>query len=364
MIDLYEKISLALDRNEHAVGVFLDLSKAFDTVDHNILLDKLEHYGIRGVALDWVRSYLSNRLQFVQFNGQCSSPQTICCGVPQGSILGPLFFLLYINDLNNVSTLVELILFADDTNLFMSHKDPVYLAASLNSELNKLSTWFKANKLSLNLKKTNFMLFKPRQKRYHFPMQICINEQRIERVKETVFLGVVLDEHLSWKPHISQVARKISKSIGVINRARFFLPKPCLKTLYYCLVYPYLYYCIIVWGSTYKTNLRRLVSLQKRAIRIISKSTFDSHSDPIFKELELLKLSDIRQLELGKLMFSLNHSLLPSKFNNYFSLNKQVHSHATRYANDFHLPFCRTNLRKFSVSFQGPTYYNPLEDDI
>ena len=120
------------------------------------------------------------------------------------------------------------------------------MAASLNSELNKLSTWFKANKLSLNLKKTNFMIFKPRQKRYHFPMQICINEQRIEQVKETVFLGVVLDEHLSWKPHISQVARKISKSIGVINRARFFLPKPCLKTLYYCLVYPYLHYCIIV----------------------------------------------------------------------------------------------------------------------
>ena len=104
LIDLYDKISLALDRNEHAVGVFLDLSKAFDTVDHNILHDKLEHYGIRGVALDWVRSYLSNRLQFVQFNGQCSSPQTICCGVPQGSILGPLFFLLYINDLRLLKT--------------------------------------------------------------------------------------------------------------------------------------------------------------------------------------------------------------------------------------------------------------------
>ena len=125
-----------------------------------------------------------------------------------------------------------------------------------------------------------------------------------------------------------------------------------------------LHYCIIVWGSTYKTNLRRLVSLQKRVIRIISKSTFDSHSDPIFKELELLKLFDIRQLQLGKLMFSFNHSLLPPKFNDYFSLNKQVHSYATRYANDFHLPFCRTNLRKFSVSFQGPTYYNSLENDI
>ena len=194
LIDLNEKVSLALYRNEHAVGVFLDFSKAFDTVYHNILLDKLEHYGIRGVALDWVRSYLSNRLQFVQFSGQCSSLQSISCGVPQGSILGPLFFLLYINDLNKVSTVVELILFPDDTNLFMSHKDPVYLAASLNnSELNKLSAWFKANKLSLNLKKTNFMLFKPRQKKYHFPMQMSVNEQRIEQVKETVILGGVLD---------------------------------------------------------------------------------------------------------------------------------------------------------------------------
>ena len=167
-------------------------------------------------------------------------------------------------------------------------------------------------------------------------MQISINEQRIKQVKERVFLSVVLDEHLTWKPHISQVAHKISKSIGVINRARFFLPKPCLKTLYYCLVYPYLHYCIIVWGSSYKTNLCRLVSLQKRVIRIISKSAFDSHSDPIFKELELLKLFDIRKLELVKLMFSFNRSFLPSyllaftknmvfnhKFNwNYICLSK------------------------------------------
>ena len=129
-------------------------------------------------------------------------------------------------------------------------------------------------------------------------------------------------------------------------------------------MYPYLHYCIIVWGSTYKTILCRLVSLQKRVIRIISKSTFDSHSDPIFKELELLKLFDIRQLELGKLMFSFNHSFLPPKFNDYFSVNKQIHNYATRYANDFHLPFCRTNLRIFSVSFQGPTYNNSLENDV
>ena len=147
---------------------------------------------------------------------------------------------------------------------------------------------FKANKLSLNLKKTNFMLFKPRRKRYHFPMQIYINEQRIEQVKETVFLGVVIDEHLSWIPHISQVARKISKSIGVINRARFFLPKPCLKTLYYCLVYPYLHYCIIVWGSTYKSNLRRRL-FAKASYQNYFKINFRFSFRPYFQRIRATK---------------------------------------------------------------------------
>ena len=147
--------------------------------------------------------------------------------------------------------------------IYLSHKDPVYLAASLNSELNKLSAWFKADKLSLNLKKTKFMLFKPRQKKYHFPIQIRVNEQRIEQVKETVFLGVVLDEHLPWKPSISEVARKISKSIGVIYRARFFLPKPCLRTLYYCLVYPYIFIIVSLSGDLPTKPISAVLSVYK-----------------------------------------------------------------------------------------------------
>ena len=139
LIDLCDKISSAFDRREHAIGVFLDLSKAFDTVNHVILFDKLEHYGIRGLALEWVKSYFSERKQFVEFNNVRSSPQEISCGVPQGSILGPLFFILYVNDLNNASML-DAILFADDTNLFISHSDPVYLINTLNREFNKLST--------------------------------------------------------------------------------------------------------------------------------------------------------------------------------------------------------------------------------
>ena len=162
LIDLCDRISSFFDRREHDI-VFLDLSKAFDMVIHVILFHKLEHYGIRGLALEWVKSYISERAQFVEFNDVRSSPQGISCGVPQGSILDPLFFILYVNDLNNAS-LLDVILFADDTNLFISHNDPVYLNDALNSELNNLSTWFAASRLSLNLSKTNIIVFKPWQK--------------------------------------------------------------------------------------------------------------------------------------------------------------------------------------------------------
>ena len=145
LIDLHEKISSAIDRGELAVGVFLDLSKAFDTVNHSILFDKLEHYGIRGLVLKWIKSYFFNRLQFVEYNGYLSSCADIMCGVPQGSILVPLFFLLYINDIINTSTILQLMLFADDTNVFVSHKDKDCLTNILNAELNKLSLWFRAN---------------------------------------------------------------------------------------------------------------------------------------------------------------------------------------------------------------------------
>ena len=208
---LVDSITSSIDQKKFTVGIFIDLSKAFDTVNHKILLEKLQHYGIRGLALDWIRNYLSDRYQFVEYNGIQSSSNEIKCGVPQGSILGPLFFLLYINDICNVSSILNFILFADDTNLFLSHNDLSFMMNTINSELLKLSEWFKANKLSINIQKSSYMIFKTRQKRYIPEFSIEINNTKIKRVNEVVFLGVVLDENLSWKPHISHTSRKISK---------------------------------------------------------------------------------------------------------------------------------------------------------
>ena len=179
-------------------------------------------------------------------------------GIP-GLFTRPLLFLLYRNDLCNVSKVVDFILFADDTNIFFSHKDFNLLPEILNSEMLKLTQWCRANKLSINFKKSNFMVFRPRQRRQTLDISIQIDNNVIEHVKETVFLGVILEEQLSWKPHILSVSRKISKSIGIIHKSSFCLPKPSLRSLYYSLLYPYLTYCISVWGSTYQSNLNRII---------------------------------------------------------------------------------------------------------
>ena len=231
----------------------------------------------------------------------------------------------------------------------MSHKDLDYLAHTLNLELNKLSIWFKANKLSLNLKKTKYIVFRPSQRRINCNIIISIDDQHIDRAKETVFLGVISDENLNWKSQISHIATKVSKSIGIIYKCSFYLSKTPLRILYYSLIYPYFHYCNVVWASTYKTNFRRLVTLQKRTVRIINNSNFDAHTDPIFKELSILKFNDIHLLQLGQFMYSYKSSSLPLKFSNKFLQNSQFHNYNTRNSHALHLPYCRTNDKKFSV---------------
>ena len=239
LIDIYDKISMAADKSEFSIGIFIDLSKAFDTLNHDILLQKLEHYGIRGIALDWFKSYLSNRKQCVTLNGVTSSLRPITHGVPQGSILGPLLFILYINDIVNCSDLLLFILFADDTNLFCLCDDIWKLKKIVNSELANVSNWFRAHKLSLNTKKTNFILFGNK----HIPdtienlayllMDICWN-----KLNTLSFLVFLLMQSLLGK-NIEYIAMKISKGLGALGRVRNILPQNALLMLNNTMVYPF-----------------------------------------------------------------------------------------------------------------------------
>ena len=166
-----------------------------------------------------------------------------------------------------------------------------------------------------------------------------------------MFLGVILSERLSWKSQIQNVARKIAKSVGIIYKASFCLNKASLCTLYYSLVYPYLHYYASVWGSTYQSSLKRLITLQKKVIRIISSSSSDAHTNPIFVSLRILKFEDTIKLQIGKVMYLYKNGLLSDSFNDMFLFNRDVHSYNTRSKNSFRLPYCRTNVRKFSLHF-------------
>ena len=220
LVELVNEITNSLNKKKHSIGVFIDLRKAFDTVslDHRLLCKKLEFYGIRGIAQDWITSYLSNRTQHVSYDGHASDNLEITCGVPQGSILGPQLFILYVNDMCNVSKLLKFILFADDTNIFYSQDRLPELVNVLNTELDNMYTWFCVNKLSLNVAKTNYILFGNYRHEQHVALRI--KDINIERVEATKFLGVIIDESLSWNNHINSVKSKLAKVSSVIYKVK------------------------------------------------------------------------------------------------------------------------------------------------
>ena len=219
LVTLIDKITEALDKGECIIGVFLAFSKAFDTVDHGTLLQKLELYGLQDITLKWFKDYLSNRIQYVTYNGIKSMTDIIKCGEPQGSILGPLLFLMYVNDWCQVSEFCLPLLFADDTNLFITSNATAEMCAKLNDDLKRISEWLCCNKLSLNVSKTHYMVFSPRSRNIS-NLDVRINSTAIERVYDTKFLGVQIDAQLSWKRHIASTCNKLSKSVGIILKAR------------------------------------------------------------------------------------------------------------------------------------------------
>ena len=267
-------IKQALNKKQHVLGIFIDLSKAFDTIDHDKLLYKLDKYGIRGLAQGLLRSYLSHRVQYTNVLGEKSEKLFIKYGVPQGSVLGPLLFLVYINDITKCSSLGKFILFADDTNIFITGQTPGEAYKIANSLLVSVNNYMILNKLHINMTKCCFIHFKPNLRSLNAEMndeslELKINGKTIKKVSSTKFLGVIIDEKLNWDDHVKDLKRKLSYATATLSRIRKFIPENLHKDLYYTLFESILTYGISVWGGISQSKINTLHVSQKRCIRIL-----------------------------------------------------------------------------------------------
>ena len=347
IISLTKSLYSSLNNKYHSISVFIDFQKAFDTINHSILLKKLEFYGVRGQFLNLIQSYLTNRYQVVRIGKNISDRSEIRLGVPQGSILGPLLFLVYVNDVFYVSNVAKTILFADDNPLVFTHHSWDILFTMCNQELEKFRVWCLANRLSINVNKTFYMIFSNSTYAIENIPHVYIDGQIIVNKTDCMFLGMKLDNKLKFNLHVQYISGKVSKSIGIIFRLSKIVPSNVLRSLYFSFIYSYLTYCICIWGGTFPTHLNRLTILQKRIIRIITGSEYLAHTNDLFYNNSLLKLPEIYEYFVLIYMFK-NLNTFPT------------FQTSTRTSDNLRIDFHRLSVSRNSIAYNGPTFWNTL----
>jgi len=346
----------ALDHKQSIISVFLDLSKAFDTVSHDILLQKLDVLGVRGIVLDWFGSYLCGRTQYVDVDGYCSGVTCVNAGVPQGSVLGPTLFLLYINDMHRCSEKLNFIHFADDTTVFRSSTDIDDLAVVMNSELGNVVQWLHANRLSLNIAKTSYMVISDGLNR-DVPV-IRVDDRNVDHVDNAKFLGVIIDDKLNFKRHVNDLARKLSRSIGMMNRISYFVPPFAKRKIFYSLVYSRMSYGLLAWGMSSartKNTMERLIRKCRGIVEYPVTVGSDAAAtilnfDLMYKYSASVKLYRVVKMDQHQYFLTIFNSLLPN------------HNHQTRFSvlDTFNVPYtCKAKCQK-KFLFQSVGIWNSL----
>ena len=355
-----------LDLNKLVGLTFIDLKKAFDTVDHEILCKKLEHYGIQQRELTWSRSYLFNRKQFCRVNGISSKLEKIDVGVPQGSCLGPLLFLISINDLPHAVQNSVVSMYADDTSLCYQASDIETLNKAINNDLLQLETWLKGNKLSLNVAKTNSMLISTKQKHKILKnrdedLKLKIRKKELEVIQKTKYLGVTIDNSLNWKEHIKTVSTKVSKAIGFLRHSKTFLPQETLKTLYKGIVEPHFRYRCSVWGCAGSNELNQLQKLQNRAARILINSSVDTPGRLLIDRSGWKTIDQLIAEESKAMDYKSMHEMAPQYLCDLFTKNSTSSSYILRNtATDLKLPKKMSCNGQRCFSYKGAKMWNDL----
>lgn len=360
LISLTDQLKKAIDNGYYAGGVFIDLTKAFDSINHHILFNKLEAFGITGPTLLLLRSYLCNRTQKVVISNAYSSTKLTNIGVPQGSILGPLLFLLYINDLPKSLSSSSCILYADDTTIFNSDSSITSLTGKLNFDLAQLVRWCSNNMLEINTSKTKFVVFSSPQKPLPSIPPVIIARNDIPVSDCCRFLGVELDSNLKYHRHVAYIRKKMTYGIRLLIKSRLYFNPSILMSLYFSFVHSHISYCITSWGNTYTTHLTSVQTIQNQAIRILTSSPYLSNAKSLLHENNILTVSELVKYNLGIYMYRTINNQLPH-FTTILSNNN-----VTRFAlnNNFLLPKVRTNYGKQTIHFSGISFWNSLPSDI
>ena len=382
LIQILNYIAQALNENKFVVACMLDLSKAFDLINHNILLEKLKKIGLSDTCLKWFRSYLSNRKMYVFINGSLSTKvATLVRSVPQGSILGPLLFLIFINDMP-LATSLDCFLYADDNTTLTSGTDLKAIGPLVNLELQKLGQWLRANELAINTSKTKIMIFSNKKIIPEFPFVFNQNDiectvdnpnfitpiERISNNSTTPYiklLGVYFDEHLTFDHHVDKVCKKVNSAFFHFNAVKNFLSIKALTKLYFALIHPHFVYCLPVYSFTNARNRKRLSIKQKQCIRIICKSKYNAHSEPLFYKLKILPFEDL--IVQHKLIFmqSLAHNHSVVKFP-HFIRNSEANLHRFDFRNESDFFVDRTNYQsvKKMPYIDFPSTWNSIDSSL
>jgi hypothetical protein len=352
-----------LDSDQVVLSIFLDFRKAFDTVDHTILISKLQFYGVRGVALDWFQSYLFNRQQYTVINDCKSNLRNISHGVPQGSILGPLLFLIFINDLPNSSNLFKYILFADDSTLSASFpKTDMEIAIKINNELVSVNSWLDTNKICMNVDKTKFITFSYKRN-IDIPM-LKMGNADISEVDNIKFLGMHLDRHLLFKNHVDYISTKLSKSVGILYKLKYFLPPEILKIIYFSLVQPYIYYGIEAWFASHKNVTDKVVIMQKKACRAMNNLSYTEHTGIYFKSMNILKIEDLYSFQVLVYMYKTINLDHDRHLLDHLRHQSDVHSHSTRNRESYNIMRFNKAKSQFSIIYAGVKLWNSIPNII
>ncbi len=355
----------AINNDEFTGVCFLDVAKCFDSINHELLLQKLIKYGIKGNEHSWFNNYLSDRSQYVYVNGSRSTENDIKIGVPQGSILGPILFLLFINDLPNEVKQCITNLYADDCMIYVSTESIDDLKCDLQSDLNNVQQWFTNNRLTINTKKSCVMPVGNKNKTNVISkaLNVKIDDQVLNLCHDVKYLGVTIDEHLKWSKHIDKVYSKLSSKIGLLSRISKFLPSNTLNTLYNTLIKPVFEYCISVWGDCFKKDAIKLQRLQNRAARLVT-NNFDYNISglSIVRDLKWLTVSEVKEYQTSCIMFKSLKGDYPNYIMDKFHSNIHVSNVNTRstQADIFHVPGVLKTTCEQAISYKGPVCFNNL----